>query len=81
MAKTAHERRDDLTRPEAIERALNMLTNTAPFDVSGHPGLSVPCGTADGLPVGLMFVGARGADATVLGAGAAFEEHTDRGLE
>ena len=79
--QTAHERRDDLTRPEAIERALNMLTNTAPFDVSGHPGLSVPCGTADGLPVGLMFVGARGADATVLGAGAAFEEHTDRGLK
>jgi hypothetical protein len=73
--QTAHERRDDLTRPEIVERALNMLANTAPFDVSGHPGLSVPCGTVDELPVGLMFVGERGADATVLGAGAAFEAH------
>lgn len=76
--QTAHELRDDLTRPEAIERALSMLANTAPFDVSGHPGLSVPCGTVDELPVGLMFVGERGDDATVLNAGAAFEAGVDR---
>ena len=77
--QTAHELRDDLTRPEAIERALSMLANTAPFDVSGHPGLSVPCGTVDELPVGLLFVGECRADATVLRAGAAFEEHVGPG--
>ncbi len=71
--QTAHEVREDLTRVEAIERALNMLANTAPFDVTGHPAVSVPAGTSDGLPVGLMFVGGRFEDADVLRAGDAFE--------
>lgn len=71
--QTAHERRDDLERLEVIERALSMLPNTAPFDVTGHPAISVPAGEHDGLPVGLMFVGERFDDATVLQAGDAFE--------
>lgn len=75
--QTAHELREDLSRLEVIDRALNMLPNTAPFDVSGHPALSVPCGTADGLPVGLMLVGARFDDATVLRTGHAFEATHD----
>ena len=75
--QTAHEHRPDLSRLEVIERALNMLPNTAPFDVTGHPALSVPCGTADGLPVGLMLVGERFDDASVLRAGDAFEDSVD----
>jgi len=75
--QTAHEHRTDLDRLEIIDRALCMLPNTAPFDVTGHPALSVPAGTADGLPGGLMFVGARFDDATVLRAGHAFEQHHD----
>jgi amidase len=75
--KTAHEHEPDLSRLEVIDRALNMLANTAPFDVTGHPALSVPCGTADGLPVGLMLAGERFDDATVLHAGDAFEESID----
>ena len=34
-----------------------MIGNTAPFDISHHPAMSLPCGMADGLPVGLMLVG------------------------
>jgi amidase len=75
--QTAHERREDLSRLEVIERALNMLPNTSPFDVTGHPAVSVPCGTSDGLPVGLMLVGERFDDATVLRAAEAFERSVD----
>jgi amidase len=48
--------------------------NTPQFDLTGHPGLSVPCGKLDGLPVGMMIVGRHGDDATVLRAGHAFEQ-------
>ena len=45
-----------------------------PFNMSGLPAASVPCGfTPDGLPVGLQIVGRRGADAEVLRAAATFE--------
>ncbi len=58
---------------ERVAAALGNLHNTAPFDVTGSPALSVPCGLADGLPVGLMLVGRRYDDATVLRAGAVYE--------
>jgi amidase len=48
--------------------------NTPQFDLTGHPGLSVPCGKLDGLPIGMMIVGRHGADAMVLRAGYAFEQ-------
>jgi aspartyl-tRNA(Asn)/glutamyl-tRNA(Gln) amidotransferase subunit A len=47
---------------------------TYPFNMTGHPGASVPCGfTSDGLPIGLQIVGRRLEDATVLRAAHAFE--------
>ncbi|HEU5324161.1 MAG TPA: amidase [Methylomirabilota bacterium] len=47
---------------------------TYPFNLTGQPAASVPCGfTKDGLPVGLQIVGRRYDDAGVLRAAAAFE--------
>ena len=34
-----------------------MFANTAPFNVTHHPALSLPCASTDGLPIGLMLVG------------------------
>ena len=45
-----------------------------PFNMSGLPAASVPCGfTDDGLPVGLQIVGRRAADGLVLRAATAYE--------
>ncbi|MGH2459148.1 MAG: amidase [Chloroflexota bacterium] len=47
---------------------------TLPFNLTGQPAATVPCGwTADGLPIGLQIVGRRHEDALVLRAAAAFE--------
>src|SRR4051812_21338182 len=59
--------------PAVLAAALGNLHNTSPFDVTGNPALSVPCGTSDGLPIGAMFVGRHFDDATVLRAGHALQ--------
>ena len=46
-----------------------------PFDLTGQPAISLPCGFTDhGAPVGLQIVGPYGADALVLKAARAFEK-------
>lgn len=57
-----------------IAHGWNMLDNTAPFDMTGHPSLSVPCGKSQGLPVGLMLTGRHFDDATLIRVGHAFEQ-------
>jgi aspartyl-tRNA(Asn)/glutamyl-tRNA(Gln) amidotransferase subunit A len=47
-----------------------------PFNLSGQPAVSLPFGTAAGLPVGLQFVGRRGDDAYVLAVAAGVEALT-----
>jgi aspartyl-tRNA(Asn)/glutamyl-tRNA(Gln) amidotransferase subunit A len=50
------------------------LEFTFPFNLTGQPAASVPCGfTTDGLPVGLQIVGRWHADSLVLRAAAGFE--------
>jgi aspartyl-tRNA(Asn)/glutamyl-tRNA(Gln) amidotransferase subunit A len=51
-----------------------MLRLTQPFNLSGHPALSLPCGqTRAGLPVGLQLVGHMQRTAELLAIGAAVE--------
>ncbi|MDQ3044457.1 MAG: amidase [Chloroflexota bacterium] len=52
---------------------LSWTAFTYPFNLTGQPAISVPCGFVDGLPIGLQIVGRPRADATVLRAAAAFE--------
>jgi amidase len=50
----------------------------APFNMSGHPTLTLPGGeTGDGLPVGFQIVGRDMEEALVLRAGHAFQQETD----
>jgi amidase len=64
----------DAPREEVIARALEMIHNTAPFDVSGHPAMNLPCGLSEGLPVGVMLIGRKWDEETVLRAAHAFEQ-------
>jgi amidase len=66
--------REGLSNAELIERAIGLLNNRATFNATGHPAISVPAGTVNGLPVGVSFVGRRGHDETVIRAASAFED-------
>src|SRR6266446_6912182 len=63
----------DASREEYVARALEMISNTCPFDVTGHPAATVPAGMSAGLPVGMMLIGRHWEDGTVLRAADAFQ--------
>src|SRR3989442_2044355 len=59
-----------------VRSALTRLTR--PFNFSGHPACSVPCGfSAAGLPIGMQFVGRPFDEATVLRSADAYQRATD----
>lgn len=69
---------DPRNRPTHIAgKEINSITGfypfTFPINMTGQPAVSVPCGFADGLPVGLHIIGRFREDGLVLRAAAAFE--------
>lgn len=67
----------DAPRAEYVQRAFEMLLNCAPFDVSGHPAITLPCGLSDGLPAGLMLIGRHFDEMTIYKAASAWERGVD----
>jgi aspartyl-tRNA(Asn)/glutamyl-tRNA(Gln) amidotransferase subunit A len=64
---------------DAVELARLLTRFTAPFNLTGLPALSVPCGwSGEKLPIGLQIVGKAWAEAKVLLAGKLYEQ--GRGL-
>jgi aspartyl-tRNA(Asn)/glutamyl-tRNA(Gln) amidotransferase subunit A len=57
----------------AIEAARRLTRFTSPFNLTGLPALSLPCGLADGLPVGLQLVAGAWQEARLLTAAEAFQ--------
>ena len=64
----------DASRAEWVGSALDMIVNTCPANLTGHPATQVPAGTVGGLPVGLQVVGPIGADTLCLRAAHLIEE-------
>jgi len=46
---------------------------TLPVNVAGLPGISIPCGLSEGLPVGLQFIGAPWSEAELFELARAYE--------
>jgi aspartyl-tRNA(Asn)/glutamyl-tRNA(Gln) amidotransferase subunit A len=51
---------------------------TLPVNMAGLPGVSVPCGLSEGLPVGLQFIGSPWSEAPLLGIARGYEAITAR---
>ncbi|PRR90993.1 Asp-tRNA(Asn)/Glu-tRNA(Gln) amidotransferase GatCAB subunit A [Bacillus atrophaeus] len=65
---------------ENTKDPLTMYANdilTIPVNLAGVPGISVPCGLADGLPLGLQIIGKHFDESTVYRVAHAFEQATD----
>jgi amidase len=62
---------------ELIQRGWSMLGNTAVFDMTGHPSLSVPCALSSGLPVGMMLTGRHFDEMTLLRIADTYERNCD----
>ncbi|GIP60300.1 Asp-tRNA(Asn)/Glu-tRNA(Gln) amidotransferase subunit GatA [Paenibacillus sp. FSL W8-0186] len=63
-----------------VDDPLTMYLNdilTIPVSLAGVPALSVPCGFADGLPIGLQFIGKAFDESTILRLAHAFEANSD----
>jgi len=63
---------------DAVEQARRLTRFTAPFNLTGLPALSIPCGfDKAGLPIGLQIVSKAWNESSVLRAGFAYERETD----
>ena len=60
------------------ENALSLMSRlTRPFNLTGQPTISVPCGfTSDGMPIGMQLAGRAWDEATALRAAYAYEDAT-----
>jgi len=75
VAAYADPRSDDLPNPN---NAWEWTTYTYAFNLTKNPSCSIPCGFADGLPIGLMVTGPLFDDLVVLQACRAYEEPPHR---
>ncbi|MBO0765875.1 MAG: amidase [Hyphomicrobiaceae bacterium] len=81
LARTALPIEERLFEPIEIEgRQVDTVRKawypyTHPFNLTGHPALTLPCGVhSDGLPVAIQLVGRRGEDARLIKVAALYEQ-------
>jgi aspartyl-tRNA(Asn)/glutamyl-tRNA(Gln) amidotransferase subunit A len=77
IAPKVTQRLDQPTSKIETPPARGMRSLIPAGNLAGLPGLSVPCGFAEGLPVGLQFVGRPLTENLLLTLGVAFQKATD----
>lgn len=66
---------DGLGAVRSLLKSTPIVGNTAIFNVSGHPALSIPMGlTSDGLPLGVQLLGPYGGEGRLIALAAEVEE-------
>ncbi len=64
--------------PEVVTQcSWENIANTCAFNCTGHPAMNVPCGMADGRPIGLMLVARHHDEPTIYRAAHGFEQSGD----
>jgi aspartyl-tRNA(Asn)/glutamyl-tRNA(Gln) amidotransferase subunit A len=72
-----HDARSVIINGEEVSLMAALISATCPFNLTGQPALTVPCGfTASSLPLALQIVGKPFDEATVLQVGHAYEMQT-----
>jgi aspartyl-tRNA(Asn)/glutamyl-tRNA(Gln) amidotransferase subunit A len=67
-----------LEGPDAVQQAATLTRFTAPFNFTGLPAISLPCGfTDEGLPIGLQMVTRPWGEVSLLRAAQAYESATE----
>lgn len=61
----------------ADDSMYDLLGNTAPFNLTGHPAVTLPVAERDGLPVSAQVIAPRFADAVALAGAKQIEARTD----
>lgn len=74
--RTLPHERGEITASEGM---FDLLGNTAPFNLSGHPAVTLPVDSVGGLPVSVQFVAPRGEDQTAVRAAATMERVIESG--
>jgi amidase len=69
-----HRLDDELDLSARVLRGWGVLANTSPTDMTGHPAITLPIDTADGLPCGTMLVGPHGSEEELLSVAATIEK-------
>jgi len=67
----------DASREEYVQKALEMTSNTMPFDITHHPAMAVPCGMSKGLPISMMLIGKHFDESTIYQTAHGFEQGTN----
>lgn len=65
------------TRQEMMGPGFIPIQNTAPFNCTGHPSMSIPCAVSGELPIGMMLTGKKFREADIYRASKLFESCVD----
>ena len=76
QASRLPESNEQLTDDYIVQDLFSTSANACQFNITGHPAVSIPCGMAGGLPVGMMLVAKHFDETALYRAAFAFEQST-----